>query len=102
VALGRVTAAPGEVMAAPGGGVGKRTRWPVYRVRPGEGNGHREVVVRVWWTYIVAVVVIGCGIYGFARLVLFQTRAMTRKTERRAEDMYDSYADSPRRRRRRA
>ena len=48
------------------------------------------------------VVVIACGIYGFARLVIFQTRAMTSKTSRRAEDLYDSYTDSPRRRRRKA
>jgi hypothetical protein len=60
------------------------------------------VVVDVWWMYIVVVVVIGCGIYGFVRLVTFQTHAMTRRTSRRAEDLYDRYADSPRRRRRKA
>lgn len=56
----------------------------------------------MWWMYIVVVVVIGCGIYGFVRLVTFQTHAMTRRTSRRAEDLYDRYADSPRRRRRKA
>jgi hypothetical protein len=60
------------------------------------------VVVDVWWMYIVVIVMIACGVYGFARLVTFQTRAMTRKTSRRAEDLYDSYADSPRKRRRKA
>jgi hypothetical protein len=56
----------------------------------------------MWWIYIVIVVVIAFGIYGFARLVAFQTRAMTRRTSRRADDLYESYADSPRRWRRRS
>lgn len=40
------------------------------------------------------------GVYCFAVLTGFQTRLMSRRSDRRAEDMYDEYADSPRRQRR--
>jgi hypothetical protein len=53
----------------------------------------------MWWIYIVVVALIALGIYGFAKLVRFETHSLTRKTSRRAEDLYDSYADIPRRRR---
>lgn len=50
----------------------------------------------MWWMYVIIVLVLAAGIYGFARLVRFQTKWMTRRTSRTAESMYDSYADSPR------
>jgi len=40
------------------------------------------------------------GVYCFAVLTGFQTRVLTRRGDRRAEDMYDEYADSPRSQRR--
>jgi hypothetical protein len=46
------------------------------------------------------VVVLAAGIYCFAVLVGFQTRMLTRRTNRRAEDVYDQYADPPHRQRR--
>jgi hypothetical protein len=49
-----------------------------------------------WWMYIVVIAVLAFGIYGFVSLVRFRTRWLTSETTRRAEDMYDQYADSPR------
>jgi hypothetical protein len=51
--------------------------------------------------YIIVIAVLAFGIYGFFSLVRFRTRWMTSETTRRAEDMYDQYADSPRKRHRR-
>jgi hypothetical protein len=51
-----------------------------------------------WWMYIVVIAVLGSGVYGFVSLVRFRTRWLTSETNRRAEDMYDLYADSPRKR----
>lgn len=55
----------------------------------------------MWWMYIVIAVVLAFGIYGFLTLVRVETRWLTRKTSRRADDLYDRYADSPVRRHRR-
>jgi hypothetical protein len=38
--------------------------------------------------------------YAFLQLVGWQTRGLSRRTKRRAEDMYDNYTDSPRKQRR--
>ena len=40
------------------------------------------------------------GVYAFVVLTGFEKRALTRRTDRRAEDMYDEYADSPHKQRR--
>ena len=40
------------------------------------------------------------GVYAFLQLAGWRTRALTHRTERTAEDMYDQFAASPRRRRR--
>jgi hypothetical protein len=53
----------------------------------------------VWWEYVILVLVMIFGIYCFAWLVGFRTRTLTRKADRTAEDLYDSYADSPRKQR---
>jgi type II secretory pathway component PulL len=63
-------------------------------------NLAREVVIGMWWIDIVVVVLMALAVYGFLTIVGFNTRRLTRKTDRRAEDMYDSYADPPRRRHR--
>lgn len=54
----------------------------------------------MWWVDIVVVILFILGIYGFATLVGFNTRWLTGKTHRRAEDLYDDYSE-PRPRRHR-
>jgi hypothetical protein len=54
----------------------------------------------MWWEILIAIAVIlvvGAGFVSFVRLL---TGNLTRRTDRRAEDLYDAYADGPRRRRR--
>jgi hypothetical protein len=48
-------------------------------------------VITVWWQYIIIVALLALGIYGFVVLVRTMTRQLTRKTDRRAEDMYDEF-----------
>jgi hypothetical protein len=47
------------------------------------------------WLDVVIVALFAVGIYCFAVLAGWQTRLLTRRSNRRAEDMYDEYADSP-------
>jgi hypothetical protein len=62
----------------------------------------REVVINMWWVDIVVPILMALGVYGFLTLVGFRTHWLSRKTDRRAEDMYDQFADPPRRRHRRS
>ncbi|HEY7050314.1 MAG TPA: hypothetical protein VH373_24075 [Jatrophihabitantaceae bacterium] len=55
-----------------------------------------------WWMYVVVLAILAFGIYAFLELVGARTRWMTRRSERTAESMYDSYGDSPRAQRRSA
>ena len=48
----------------------------------------------MWWQYIIIVAVIAAGIYGFVVLVRYMTKQMTRKTDRRTEDMYDEFGSA--------
>lgn len=48
----------------------------------------------MWWQYIIIVAVIAVGIYGFVVLIRYMTKQMTRKTDRRAEDMYDEFSSA--------
>lgn len=57
-------------------------------------------MIKVWWIYIVVVVLLATGIYAFVEAVGFRTRLLTRKSTRTAESMYDNYADSPGKQRR--
>jgi hypothetical protein len=50
----------------------------------------------MWWQYVIAAVVVIVAVCGFVSLTRFETGWLTRKTDRTAEDMYDSYAGSPR------
>ena len=52
--------------------------------------------IEVWWQYIIIVVVLALGVYGFSVLTGFETRMLSRKTKRTAESMYSNYADSNR------
>jgi hypothetical protein len=56
----------------------------------------------VWWEYVIVAVVLLFGVYAFLVLTGFETRILSRRTTRRAESMYASYADSPRKQRRHA
>ncbi len=51
-------------------------------------------VTDVWWQYIIIAAVLIFGVYCFWKLVDYRSRAMSRKSDRTAESMYDNYADS--------
>jgi hypothetical protein len=51
-------------------------------------------VITVWWQYIIIVALIAAGIYGFTVFVRCMTHQMTRKTDRRAEDMYEEFGSA--------
>jgi len=70
------------------------------RVPPGPHTTGVEWVIKVWWIYIVVVVLRAAGIYAFVEVVGFRTRLLTRKSSKTAESMYDNYADSPGKQRR--
>jgi hypothetical protein len=46
----------------------------------------------MWWIYIVMPVLFVLAIYGFISFTGLEKRFLTRKTDRRAEDMYDEFA----------
>jgi hypothetical protein len=57
------------------------------------------VIQMSWWEIILFIAVVIFAIYAFASIVGFRTRALTRPTDRTAENMYDNYADPPRKQR---
>jgi hypothetical protein len=59
-------------------------------------------MVTMWWVYIVVPALLILGGYGFAVLVGFETRMLTRKTSRSAENMYGGHAQLTRKQRRQA
>ena len=68
-----------------------------------ESKIYREIaVVNMWWMNIIVVALLALGIFGFVSLVRLLAQRLTSETTRRAEDMYDLYADSPRKRHRRS
>lgn len=48
------------------------------------------------WMNLVVILMLLAGVYGFARLAGFRTKRLSSHTDRTAEDMYDTYADSVR------
>lgn len=52
------------------------------------------------WMDIGVLTLFAVAIYGFLLMIGVRTRTLTRKTGRRAEDLYDQYGDSPRAQRR--
>jgi hypothetical protein len=66
------------------------------------GECDRKVVISMWWVDIVVPVLFILAIYGFASWAGFNTRWLTGKTDRRAEDLYDEYGNHQRRRHRRS
>ena len=62
-----------------------------------QGRSRREQpdeVITVWWQYIIIVALLAAGGYGFVVLVRYMTQQMTRKTDRRAEDMYEEFSSA--------
>jgi hypothetical protein len=55
----------------------------------------------VWWTYVVVVALLALGVWGFVTLTRTVSDRLSSRTDRTAEDLYDAYADDPRRRHRR-
>ena len=53
-----------------------------------------------WWEILIFIAVVILAVWGFASIVGLQTGNLTRRTRRSAEDMYGSFADSPRKQRR--
>ncbi len=46
-----------------------------------------------WWEIILFFAAVAFAIYGFASIVGFRTRTLTRPTDRTAENMYDNFAN---------
>jgi hypothetical protein len=51
-----------------------------------------EVVISMWWIYIVMPTLFALAIYGFISWTGVEKRFLARKTDRTAEDMYDEFA----------
>lgn len=61
----------------------------------------RSGVIRMpWWEAVLFFAAVILAIWGFVSMVGFRTRSLSRRTDRRAEDMYGQFADSPRKQRR--
>lgn len=53
-----------------------------------------------WWEALLFFAAVILAIWGFVSIVGFRTRTLTRRTDRTAQDMYDEFADSPRKQQR--
>jgi len=49
----------------------------------------------MWWEDVLIGALLLLGIFCFVSLVGFNTRRLTRKTSRTAENLYPNFADSP-------
>ena len=58
-----------------------------------------DEVTRTMWADIGIAVLLLAGIYCFLRVLGWRTGTMTRRSNRRAEDLYDQFADSARQQR---
>ena len=54
----------------------------------------------MWWLDIVVPLLLALAVFGFVLAVRLQTRRLTERTTRTAEDLYPRYADSLRKQRR--
>jgi len=59
-------------------------------------------MINMWWVYIAVPILMALGVYGFLTWVGFQTRWLTRRTDRTAENMYDEFSDQRGKRHRRS
>ncbi len=48
----------------------------------------------MWWLDVVIVLILIAGVWSFVIFARTRTRQLSRRTTRRAEDMYDEFADS--------
>ena len=48
-----------------------------------------------WWETLLFIAAVLLAIWGFASIVGFRTRTLTRRTDRTAENMYDNFAGAP-------
>jgi hypothetical protein len=78
-----------------------------FTVRRAGQSGHRigaaariEVIQMPWWEIVLFLMAVAVAIWGFLALVGLDTRVLTRRTERRAEDLYRDYASLTRKQRR--
>ena len=69
---------------------------PILRERRNRSPDGIVVIQMVWWEAVLFVAAVIFAIYAFASIVGFRTRTLTRPTDRTAENMYDNYADPPR------
>jgi hypothetical protein len=46
-----------------------------------------------WWETLLFIAAVLLAIWGFASIVGFRTRTLTRRTDRTAENMYGNFAD---------
>jgi hypothetical protein len=53
-----------------------------------------------WWETVLFLIAVAVAIWGFISMVGVRTRLLTHRTNRTAQDLYDDYADSPRKQRR--
>ena len=53
----------------------------------------------MWWENILIAALLLFGVYCFLSIAGFRTRLLTRKSNRTAESMYSSFADSERKQR---
>jgi hypothetical protein len=59
-----------------------------------------EVIALPWWETVLFLIAAAVAIWGFISIVGLQTRRLTRRTGRTAENLYPGYADSARKQRR--
>jgi hypothetical protein len=57
-----------------------------------------DEVIRMWIDIGIAAFLL-FGVYACVRMIIVPTRLATRRSTRRAEDLYDQFADSPRQQR---
>ena len=48
----------------------------------------------MWWQIVIIVAVLALGFSGFVVFVRYMTQQLSRKTNRRAEDMYDEFSSA--------
>lgn len=70
------------------------------RAAPYSAEARIEVVQVPWWGYVLFLMAVAVAIWGFISLVGFDTRYLTRRTQRTAENLYPNYAGSLRKQRR--
>jgi hypothetical protein len=58
------------------------------------------VIQLPWWEIVLFLMAVAVAIWGFLALVGLDTRVLTRRTERRAEDLYRDHAGLTRKQRR--